>query len=296
MVRSPSFVLLFSCFAVSSASINLDLGGQYSCTFDFTICGWSLEGAIFHGAPAECDYGWPVAARPGVTIGGEYVCFNLEEQHSSGTNRSRLISPTINTTHPVVLSFYVGTVRPPNSTYLNVFVMNMDGTESLLWSTSDLLFPWQRVQVGVGQTGMYKVVIDGVPDPPSFPKFGIDQITLTAVLYLNTTTAEPFTDIVTTVGSQNNITFPTAQNPTFKTTTKLSVPPKTPSMTSKLTPTKSVQLGNSGTTGADPLPIALGIVGGLLVVAIVAFAVWKLYPRKAIVSPGQSAQEHDQLP
>ncbi|XP_078588925.1 uncharacterized protein LOC144869428 [Branchiostoma floridae x Branchiostoma japonicum] len=108
--------------------------------------------------PGVCDHGWPNDALQGVTAPGRYMCFHLESL-PVGTDRARLTSPAINTTHPVVMSFAVGTVRPPNSTYLNVFTLNETSTERLLWSTSDLLSPWQHVQIGVVQPGPYKVVL-----------------------------------------------------------------------------------------------------------------------------------------
>ncbi|XP_078686330.1 uncharacterized protein LOC144919016 [Branchiostoma floridae x Branchiostoma belcheri] len=374
MMVVSSFLLIFSWIAFASTSIDLDPADQYGCTFDVGICGWTIEGPVYNG-PGMCDHGWPHDAVHGVTDSGMYMCFFLEDLPMLGTTRARLVSPTINTTHPVVLSFYVGTVRPPNSTYLNVFVMNMDGTESLLWSTSDLLAPWQHVHVRVTQSGPYQVVIEGIPNPPFFPNFGIDDFLITVTDSAATTEAiqthGSSTEVVTTTSSQDGTAIPTTNTqdttifpttstqdkttfpmtsvrdtstvhatssreettqatrvPTTKTTdsyllttlkigismyftskatsyfpdlsretTKPSDPSKPLSTTSKLAaaPTKAAQRGDNNQAGANPVPIALGTTGGLLVVAIGAFAFWKKYAGKTVVSPENYPQDHDLL-
>ncbi|XP_035665872.1 uncharacterized protein LOC118409113 [Branchiostoma floridae] len=186
LTPSVPFFLLYPWFVFTSASIELDAADQYRCTFDSSICSWTIEGPVYHGGAAGCDYGWPDEALHGVTAPGMYICFFLDDLHMMPTNFpnitwARFTSPNINTTHHVVLSFAIGTVRPPTSTYLSVILVNETGTETLLCSTSDLLFPWQRVYVGIVQSGPYKIVIEGIPDPPFYPNFGIDDLTLTAV-------------------------------------------------------------------------------------------------------------------
>ncbi|CAH1253944.1 Hypp1280 [Branchiostoma lanceolatum] len=194
-MRLASLVLLLlSWFTFAANSIDLEAAGQYRCSFDAGVCGWTVEGPVYHGGPAGCDHGWPNDAVHGATAPGMYACFFLESlpapQYQNLT-RARLTSPTINTTHHVVMSFAVGTVRPPTSTYLNVILVNETGTETLLCSTSELLSPWQRIYVGVVQPGPYKIVIEGIPDPPFYPNFGIDDLTMTAVE--NDTTTMPMT-------------------------------------------------------------------------------------------------------
>ncbi|XP_078619530.1 uncharacterized protein LOC144886666 isoform X2 [Branchiostoma floridae x Branchiostoma japonicum] len=179
-----STLLLFSCFAFATTSIDLDAVGQYKCTFDDPgACGWWIHGPVYSGGPAECDDGWPSDEVHGVTNPGRYMCFYLEHlpAYYPGLDRARLTSPTINTTQQVVMSFAIGTVRPPNSTYLNILSVNHQGTETLLCSTSDLLSPWQRIYVGVVEPGPYNIVIEGISNPPYFPNFGIDDLTLTVV-------------------------------------------------------------------------------------------------------------------
>ncbi|XP_078686299.1 uncharacterized protein LOC144918989 isoform X2 [Branchiostoma floridae x Branchiostoma belcheri] len=212
---------VFVCFAAASATIDLDTAGQYKCSFDDSVCDWTVEGPVNHGGGlAGCDHGWPNDALTGATDPGAYVCFFLESLPSQypGLGRARLISPTINVTQHVVLGFSVGTVRPPTSTYLRVLLVNetgTNGTETLMCSTSDLLLPFQRIYVGIVQPGPYKIVIEGIPDPPFYPNFGIDELTLTAVqnatanVGVQTTTCS--TELVTTprmTTRQYNTTLP----------------------------------------------------------------------------------------
>ncbi|CAH1253946.1 Hypp1282 [Branchiostoma lanceolatum] len=234
-------------------NLDLDTDNQYGCTFDVDVCGWTIEGPISHGT-GGCDHGWPADAFNGSTDPGEYICFYLENLPMFGMTKARFISPTINTTRHVVLSFAIGTVRPPNSTYMNIIMADEHGAESLVCSTSDLLLPWQRIQVPLGFSEPYKIVIEGVSNPPFFPNFGIDDVTLTV--------ADPGT---TTVG------VPTA---------KCSLQMTTPSMT---TATKFEQGETNGPTGIVLVPIVLGSVGGLLIVVIGAFCLWRKFSRK--VSP-----------
>ncbi|XP_066273296.1 location of vulva defective 1-like [Branchiostoma lanceolatum] len=383
-----SFLLIISWNAVTSTSIDLDAADQYGCSFDVGVCGWTIEGPVYNG-PGGCDHGWPNNAFNGTTALGAYMCFFLEHLPTMG--RARLTSPTVNTTHHVVMSFAVGTVRPPTGTYLNVFLMTEDGTERLLWSTSHLLSPWQRVQIGVLQSGPYQIVIEGIPDPPFFPNFGIDGFTINATDLPATTskaiqTHESSTELVTTLptssqddttfpmtstkqratipttirrqttifpttSTQDNTTFPmtsirdtstvpttsskgeTTELPTTKatgkslqtthrkdTTSDISLYPTSkaasfprstlpkgttqPSAHSKtlstrsgleLIPTKAAQRGNNDEVGASPVPIALGTTGGVVVVVIAAFGLWKKYTRKAVVSPEKTPEDHDQL-
>ncbi|XP_035665873.1 flocculation protein FLO11-like [Branchiostoma floridae] len=120
---------------------------------------------------------------------------------------------------------------PPTGTYLNVILVNETGTETLLCSTSDHLSPWQRIYIGVVQPGPYNIVIEGVPDPPFYPNFGIDDFTLTVVENATAALGVEITDrcsteIVTTVAmssSSYNATHPMtiSQNTTihFETST-----------------------------------------------------------------------------
>ncbi|XP_078588790.1 uncharacterized protein LOC144869373 [Branchiostoma floridae x Branchiostoma japonicum] len=193
------------------------------------------------------------------TDSGQYICFFLEGLQGLGINKARFISPTINTTRHVVLSFAIGTVRPPDAIYMNIIMADEHGGgEELLCSTSDLLLPWQRIQVGIGMSGPYKVVIEGVPNPPFYPNFGIDDVTLTV--------AEPGT---TTVGA------PTA---------KCSLQVTTPSMS---TVTEAVQGGTPGQSDIILVPIVLGSAGGLLIVGLGAFLLWRKYVRKVSPAHGE---------
>ncbi|XP_019627029.1 PREDICTED: agglutinin-like protein ARB_02240 isoform X5 [Branchiostoma belcheri] len=218
---ASSILLLFSWFALAAAAIDLDTAGQYKCSFDDSVCDdWTVEGPVNHGGPAGCDHGWPNDALTGATAPGAYVCFFLESLPSQypDLGRARLTSPTINVTQHVVLGFSVGTVRPPTSTYLRVLLVNetgTNGTETLMCSTSDLLLPFQRIYVGIVQPGPYKIVIEGIPDPPFYPNFGMDELTLTAVenatanVVVQTTTCS--TELVTTprmTTRQYNTTLP----------------------------------------------------------------------------------------
>ncbi|XP_019626717.1 PREDICTED: uncharacterized protein LOC109471805 [Branchiostoma belcheri] len=220
MKLTPPFFLLFPWFVFASATIDLDIADLYRCSFDANVCGWTIEGPVYHGGPAGCDHGWPNDALHGATASGQYVCFYMEILPSQypGLGRARLISPTINVTQHVVLGFSVGTVSPPTSTYLRVLLVNetgTNGTETLLCSTSDLLYPFQRIYVGIVQPGPYRIVIEGIPDPPFYPNFGIDELALavvenaTANVGAQTTTCS--TELVTTprmTTRQYNTTLP----------------------------------------------------------------------------------------
>ncbi|XP_066273295.1 mucin-22-like isoform X2 [Branchiostoma lanceolatum] len=273
-MRLASLVLLlFSWFAFATPSIDLDAAGQNKCSLDAGVCGWTVEGPVYHGGPAGCDYGWPNDAIHGVTAPGAYVCFFLDHLPAMypGLDRARLTSPTFNTTHHVVMSFAVGTVRPPNGTYLNVILVNETGVETLLCSTSELLSPWQRIYVGIVQPGPYKILIEGVSDPPFYPNFGIDDLTLTVVenatanVGVQTTTCS--TQLLTTVPMttrQHNTTLPMTSSLKDDTTMPMAVSQSTTAFTqtsgqhvttspltiSKDTPT--VQITNSQDTTIFP--------------------------------------------
>ncbi|XP_035665871.1 uncharacterized protein LOC118409112 [Branchiostoma floridae] len=251
-------ILLLSWFIFAAALIDLDSTDQYGCSLDVNVCDWTIEGPISHGSGAGCDHGWPIDALNGSTDSGQYICFFLEGL-PPGTNKARFVSPTINTTRHVVLSFAIGTVRPPDAIYMNIIMADEHGPEELVCSTSDLLLPWQRIQVGIGMSGPYKIIIEGVPNPPFYPNFGIDDLTLTV--------ADPGT---TTAGA------PTA---------KCSLQVTTPSMS---TATEAVQGGTNGSTDIVLVPIVLGSAGGLLIVGLGAFLLWRKYVRK--VSPDRGEQ------
>eukprot|EP00058_Branchiostoma_floridae_P015814 XP_002601302.1 hypothetical protein BRAFLDRAFT_81342 [Branchiostoma floridae] len=207
MSLSPSILLLFS-FAVSSASIDLNLGDQYGCSFDTDVCDWAIEGPVNHMGPGVCDHGWPNDAIHGVTAPSRYMCFHLESL-PVGTDRARLTSPAINTTHPVVMSFAVGTVRPPNSTYLSVFTLNETVTTTEAMPTTESY-----------TESVSTVIMTG----------GQDETTLPAI-----------TD------SSHNSAFKTTGY--TKETSKPSEPSTTPSATSKSeeAPTESAQRGDANT-------------------------------------------------
>ncbi|XP_078576380.1 uncharacterized protein LOC144862003 [Branchiostoma floridae x Branchiostoma japonicum] len=323
MRHASSFLFMFSWIAVTSTTIDLDTTDQYRCTFDAGVCGCGIEGPV-HNGPGYCDHGWPDDAVGGVTAVGAYMCFFLEHLPVMypGLNRARLTSPTINTNRSAMISFAVGTVRPPTGTYLNVLLVMMNGTESLLWSTSDLLSPWQRVQVGVVKPGPYKIVIEGIPNPPFLPNFGIDNFTITATDFDTSTvlttsgksettrmTKVPTTKTTGTPPStthQEGTTSDISVNSTPKATsyfprstlkdetTKRVTPSKTISTMSNLEkePTKSAQRGEGGVASAQTVPIAVGTTGGFLVVAIGAFTLWKKYARKPVVSPETYTQDN----
>ncbi|XP_019637979.1 PREDICTED: uncharacterized protein LOC109480270 [Branchiostoma belcheri] len=185
MRLAVSILLFFAWFSLAADAIDLDTDDQYRCSFDADICDWMTEGPIYNG-PGNCDPGWPTDAVDGATAPGTYMCFYLEHLPTvfPGLGRARLISPIISVTQHVVLGFSVGTVRPPTSTYLRVLLVNetgTNGTETLLCSTSDLLYPFQRIYVGIVQPGPYRIVIEGIPDPPFYPNFGIDELALAVV-------------------------------------------------------------------------------------------------------------------
>ncbi|KAI8483351.1 hypothetical protein Bbelb_389550 [Branchiostoma belcheri] len=259
MKLTPPFFLLFPWFVFASATINLDIADRYRCSFDAGVCGWTIEGPVYNGGPAGCDYGWPNEALHGATAPGMYVCFFLESLPSQypGLGRARLISPTINVTQHVVLGFSVGTVRPPTSTYLRVLLVNetgTNGTETLMCSTSDLLSPFKRIYVGIMQPGQYKIVIEGVPDPPFYPNFGIDELALavvenaTANVGAQTTTCS--TELVTTprmTTRQHNTTLPMTSSQ-HDTTMSLDVSQDTTTLPSSQETTKQPMTSSHYTT------------------------------------------------
>ncbi|XP_019626716.1 PREDICTED: uncharacterized protein LOC109471804 [Branchiostoma belcheri] len=263
MKLALSSLLLCPWFFYAATSIDLDTADQYRCSFDDDVCDWIIDGPISHGT-GGCDHGWPTNAFNGTNDPGQYICFYLENLPMIGTNQARFISPTINTTRHVVLSFAIGTVRPPNANYMNIIMADEHGGESLVCSTSDLLLPWQRVRVGLWQPGPYKVIIEGIPNPPFYPNFGIDDLTLTA--------ADPGT---TTVGA------PTAECSLQMTTPALTTAPK------------PEQGGNDGPTNIVLVPIVLGSAGGLLVLAVAAVCLWRKYGRK--VSPEKHPHVRSQV-
>ncbi|CAH1253945.1 Hypp1281 [Branchiostoma lanceolatum] len=300
-----SSILLFSrfVFASTTSTIGLDNAEQYRCSFDVNVCGWAMEGPIYNG-PGGCDHGWPNDTSNGVTASGMYVCFFLEHLPTvfPDMDRARLTSPTINTTHHLVFSFAVGTVRPPNSTYLNVILVNETGVETLLCSTSELLSPWQRIYVGVVQPGPYQIVIEGVPDLPFYPNFGIDDLTLTAVE--NASTINNFSPTT----SQTEITSGISKNPAFKTTpqeetSRHPIPSKTLMTTSKKgeVPTKSLatnttskdgqvgqQSGHNDNLDIIALAVVPSVVGCLIAVAGALFYIRKIRNKRSSFSVERS--------
>eukprot|EP00058_Branchiostoma_floridae_P015816 XP_002601304.1 hypothetical protein BRAFLDRAFT_81344 [Branchiostoma floridae] len=206
--------------------------------------------------PAVCAGIAITTAAVGAVVGVLATLLNL---HLLGINKARFISPTINTTRHVVMSFAIGTVRPPDAIYMNIITADEHGGgEELVCSTSDLLLPWQRIQVGIGMSGPYKIIIEGVSNPPFYPNFGIDDVTLTV--------ADPGT---TTAGA------PTA---------KCSLQVTTPSMS---TVTEAVQGGTPGQSDIVLVPIVLGSAGGLLIVGLGAFLLWRKYVRKVSPESGE---------